>query len=67
MALITFLFNKDFIYVDKVKTSEKFGKPQEGFLKTYFCVTGDFKSIWVQMGCKLHLQLQGYTVEHSVV
>lgn len=34
MALITLLFNKDFIYVDKVKTSKRFGKPQEGFSKT---------------------------------
>lgn len=45
MALITFLFNKDFIYMDKVKTSKRFDKLQEGFSKTYFCVTVDFKSI----------------------
>lgn len=67
MVLITFLFNKDFIYVVRVKTSKRFSKPQGGFSKTYFCVPVDFKNIWVQVWYKLkNLQLQGYTVEDRI-
>lgn len=53
MLLITFLLNKDFIYVVRVKTSKKFSKPQGGFSKTFenVFVPVDFKNIWVQVWC----------------